>query len=266
MDYTAAKIEVPASGIRPTHDSEFHIDWPTGSREYGVVLFHNAVMLLDCDGARVRPPGTWIVYRPKEPRYYRALKGRLEHSWILSTGPGMERCLVEYEVPSHTAFEFGALDFLESYIHEIRREQTDLLPYHEEAITDLSWEFFRRAAALVAEERVPQTPRQRRKAALLREIKIEVHTHLARHWTVRDMAELAGMNPTRFAMDYHEYFGISPIYDLIDARLNRAENMLRNHAMTVKQVALECGFTNHEHFNRLFHNRRGSSPGRYRRL
>ncbi len=81
-----------------------------------------------------------------------------------------------------------------------------------------------------------------------------------------EMAELAGRNPTRFAMDYQRQFGISPIDDLIEARMNRADHMLRNHVMTVKQVALECGFTSPEHFNRLFHSRRGCSPGRYRRL
>src|SRR5438105_317655 len=101
MDYTATEIEVTSSAIRPTYDPDFYVDWPDGhGREYGVVLFHSAVMLLDCEGLRARPAGTWIVYRPSEPRYYRALNGSLSHMWILGTGPGLDLCLDTYEIPS----------------------------------------------------------------------------------------------------------------------------------------------------------------------
>lgn len=266
IDYASIRIEVAASAIHPTHEPNFNLDWPDGMQEYGVVLFHNAVMLRDRDGMRERPPGTWIVYRPYEPRCYRSLRGVLDHTWILAVGAGVARCLEEYAVPTNLAFEFGGLDFMETYIKEVRQEQLEVQPYFDDAITDLSWEFFRRAGVLISDSDIPRTPRHRRKVEMFREIRLQVHTQPYKRWSVREMAELASMNPTRFAMDYQAQFGMSPIDDLIDARMRRAEYILKNNALPVKQVAAECGFTSPEHFSRLFHQRRGCSPGRYRRM
>jgi AraC-like DNA-binding protein len=66
-------------------------------------------------------------------------------------------------------------------------------------------------------------------------------------------------------MEYRIEFGVSPIDDLIDARVNRAEYMLTHLTSTIKQIAKECGFNSEEHFSRVFYSRRGCSPGKFRK-
>jgi len=48
--------------------------------------------------------------------------------------------------------------------------------------------------------------------------------------------------------------------------LRRAEYLLKHVSLTAKQIAAECGFSSAEHFSRLFHSRRGYSPGQFRKL
>ncbi|BDI32095.1 hypothetical protein CCAX7_41460 [Capsulimonas corticalis] len=265
-DFVDGKIDVVASGIRPSHPPDFKIDWPVGNKEYGFVQFHEPVILEDCAGRRERPAGTCIVYMPFQPRYYRARQGSLEHTWILAIGSGVSDCLAEYAIPTNTALELGELEFLEPYIHSVRLERLHLHHHYEDAITDLSREFLRRIGVLIAQAAEPLTVIQRRRADMLNEIRLAVHSDMCRRWTVPEMAAISGLNATRFATEYTKQFGASPIDDLIDARLRRAEFLLKHRSLTVKQISVECGFTSPEHFNRLFHARRGYSPGQFRKL
>ncbi|MCW3062141.1 MAG: hypothetical protein JWQ02_3962 [Capsulimonas sp.] len=265
-DFEDGKIDIVASGIRPSHPLDFKVDWPEGNKEYGFVLFHGPVMLEDISGRRPRPPGTCIFYLPFQPRYYHGLNGALDHTWILAIGPGVLGCLTDYGIPVNTALELGELEFLEPYIQGVRQERLHLLDHYEDAITDLSRDFFRRIGVLIAQNAEPLSVAQRVRANTLSEVRLAVHSDMCRRWTVPDMAAMSGLNPARFATEYTKQFGASPVDDLIDARLRRAEYLLKHRSMTAKQVAAECGFTSPEHFSRLFHARRGYSPGQFRRL
>jgi len=265
-EFADGKIEIVASGIRPSHPPEFKIDWQVGIRDFGFVLFHNAVVLEDRNGRRSRPSGTSIFYLPGQPRYYQAINGNMEHTWIIAAGPGIEACVAEYKIPVHCAMELGELDFFETYIHDVRHEKLQLQNHYEDAITDLSRDFFRRLGVLIAESAESLSSSQRRRARMLNEIRLCVHSDISRKWTVKEMAYIESLNPTQFATDYTKQFGISPIDDLIDARLRRAEYLLKHVSLTAKQIAAECGFSSPEHFNRLFHARRGYSPGQFRKL
>ena len=265
-DFANGKIDIVASGIRPSHPIDFKIDWPVGSKEYGFVQFHCPVMLEDVSGRRECPAGTCIFYLPFQSRYYRPMQGSLDHTWILAIGDGVTKCLAEYDIPVNTALTLGELEFLESYIHDVRQERLHLQNHYEDAITDLSWDFFRRIGVLIAQSAEPLSVAQRERAGSLNEVRLAVHSDMCRRWTVGDMAAMSGLNPARFATEYTKQFGASPIDDLIDARLRRAEYLLKHRSLTAKQIAGECGFTSPEHFNRLFHARRGYSPGQFRRL
>jgi transcriptional regulator GlxA family with amidase domain len=59
---------------------------------------------------------------------------------------------------------------------------------------------------------------------------------------------------------YREFFGGSPVEDLINARIKHAQWLLSATTLSVGQVAGECGFRSLYHFSRLFKKRVGSSP------
>jgi len=265
-EFVDGKIDMLASGIHPSHPLDYMIDWPLGMKEAGFVLFHTAVVLQDRDARRVRPPGTSIFYMPHQTRYYHAVSGSLDHTWVLLDGPGVAQCIDEFKIPVSLALELGEIDFLETYINSVRQERLHLQSHCEDAITDLSRDFLRRLGVLIAESAESLSSSQRRRARMLNEIRLCVHSDIAHKWTVKEMADIESLNPTQFATDYTKQFGISPIDDLIDARLRRAEYLLKHVSLTAKQIAAECGFSSPEHFNRLFHARRGYSPGQFRKL
>lgn len=48
-------------------------------------------------------------------------------------------------------------------------------------------------------------------------------------------------------------------------RLERARDLLDDPALSISEIAYQCGFAQHSHFCRVFRQRYGSSPGEYRR-
>jgi len=263
--YALRRIEIVASGVLPSHAPGFGVDYRDGNPEFGFVYFHSPVVLEDCNGRLLHPAGTAIFYLPHEPRFYYPVEGCLQHTWFLAIGPGVEQCLRDYSIPTFKGLYLQELPFLLTFINDVRQENVALQEYYQDAITDLFHDFYCKIGVILTKNSDATTSKLRNRAKTLNELRLQVHADIARKWTVREMAESEGLSPSRFAIEYRMEFGVSPIDDLIDARINRAEYMLTHLTSTIKQIAKECGFNSEEHFSRVFYSRRGCSPGKLRK-
>lgn len=87
-----------------------------------------------------------------------------------------------------------------------------------------------------------------------------------KNWTVENLAERVSLSVSRFHVVYRSLFGISPIRDLIAARVDRAKVLLlENESETLAQVAERLGYKNQYDFSRQFKQVAGISPGTYRK-
>ena len=76
---------------------------------------------------------------------------------------------------------------------------------------------------------------------------------------------MVGLSESRFAGLYKNFYGISPINDLIRARVNAAVNALENTGKSISEIAESLGYNNLPHFIRQFHSIVGMSPASYRK-
>jgi AraC-like DNA-binding protein len=165
----------------------------------------------------------------------------------------------------NSVLDLGELPFLRPILEEVRRERTQQALHWEDAVSDLVRRFLRELGTLISDTQSALSPAQQRQERTLRDIRMRVHSSLSHRWTVPEMAALGDMHPTWFAGIYTKQFGISPVNDLLNARLIHAEALLSHLPMTVTHIAAECGFANVEHFTRLFHKRMGCTPGQVRK-
>jgi AraC-like DNA-binding protein len=109
------------------------------------------------------------------------------------------------------------------------------------------------------------TPRQSQLAERLRDLRMRIHQELRARWTIASMAAVAHLSPSRFSHVYRQHFGLSPMDDLIDARVAHARWLLASEPVAVKQAAAECGFCDVHYFSRVFRTRTGCSPQAFAR-
>ena len=79
------------------------------------------------------------------------------------------------------------------------------------------------------------------------------------------MAKKAGFSQSRFYAVYKALFGVSPVNDLINVRLNKGKSYLTMTKKSVEEISELLGYDNTTHFIRQFKDRVGVSPTKFRK-
>jgi AraC-like DNA-binding protein len=82
---------------------------------------------------------------------------------------------------------------------------------------------------------------------------------------LEDFARLSHRSLSTFKRDFRRYYNQSPGKWLLQKRLAYSAVLLKNPALNVSQVALDCGFEDLSHFSRAFKEKFGISPAHYRK-
>lgn len=89
--------------------------------------------------------------------------------------------------------------------------------------------------------------------------------HLDGKVSVTAMAKVAKCSPTHLRRLFRHAFDLSPRQWVLERRLQRAVQFLRQSQGPVSRIASACGFESLSHFYRSFSRRFGESPAQFRR-
>lgn len=81
--------------------------------------------------------------------------------------------------------------------------------------------------------------------------------------TLSEVASIVGLNEKYFCTVFKNKFGVSFIDFLTNVRIERAKELLNNTTMKLYEISQAVGYTNVEHFARVFKKKTGFSPGSY---
>ena len=82
---------------------------------------------------------------------------------------------------------------------------------------------------------------------------------------LEEFARLSHRSLSTFKRDFRKYYNRAPGKWLLQKRLEYSAVLLKNPALNVSQVALDCGFEDLSHFSRAFKEKFGTSPANYRK-
>ncbi|MDX3004354.1 AraC family transcriptional regulator [Kribbella solani] len=85
-----------------------------------------------------------------------------------------------------------------------------------------------------------------------------------RVWSVAEMARRALLSRAQFTRRFVARLGMSPAQYLIQARIDRAHQLLTESGMTVTETAAALGYTDVPYFSRQYRQRTGRSPSQDR--
>lgn len=83
--------------------------------------------------------------------------------------------------------------------------------------------------------------------------------------TIKELADSCDLSVSYFTRAFRESLGVPPHQWLMNERLKRAADLLRNSGMSLKEIALSCGFSDQSHFTRAFKDKTGATPAHWRR-
>jgi AraC-like DNA-binding protein len=82
--------------------------------------------------------------------------------------------------------------------------------------------------------------------------------------SLKGLATLVDLSPSRFSALFHAAFGVSPVRYQREARVARAQHLLLKEERSIKEIADELGFSDQFKFSRTFKKVSGESPQHFR--
>jgi AraC family transcriptional regulator len=98
----------------------------------------------------------------------------------------------------------------------------------------------------------------------LQQILEYIHVHLERDIKLADLAGSIGMSQFHFSHLFKQSIGTSPYQYLLQQRIERAKQLLKQTDRSIVDIALECGFNSHSHLSKQFRQFAGMTPKNYR--
>jgi AraC-like DNA-binding protein len=99
---------------------------------------------------------------------------------------------------------------------------------------------------------------------IIRVIEFFREHYTSNNYSSVEIAKLANLSPYHFIRAFKQHTGKTPYEYLIDIKLEKAKEMLKNKRCSITEVCFSCGFANHSHFSTVFKKRLGVTPTEYR--
>lgn len=98
----------------------------------------------------------------------------------------------------------------------------------------------------------------------LRLVDDQIRYHLDEDLSLQDLADTLNLSRFHFARRFRQTTGVSAHAYVVRQRIERAEILLRRTRTPLRDVAAQCGFSDQSHMTRIFKQRLGLTPGKYR--
>lgn len=91
-----------------------------------------------------------------------------------------------------------------------------------------------------------------------------INEHLDQALKITDLAALLNISQNHFSHLFKQAIGISPYQYLLQQRIERAKQLLKETDLSIPKIALDCGFYNDDHLKKQFRRFTGMTPKAYR--
>ena len=89
--------------------------------------------------------------------------------------------------------------------------------------------------------------------------------NLAQDLSISNLATLTSMSDSHFSRSFKQAVGISPYRYLMQQRVERAKQLLKQQVISISDIALDCGFANQTHLTKVFRQMAGVTPKAYQK-
>ncbi len=234
-----------------------------GRVDYHILYIEKGICRLELDGKKVEVnAGGIVLFRPFEPQCYSFLASDCSVShYIHFTGTGCSRLLGDLGIGNIKVFDMGTSGTYEEISAKMVREYTMKRKHWESFCVGCLYELLSLIARKYAlrHDRISHESESRIGFACRR-----IYESFPSSPSIPELAAEACLSVSRFSHLFTEVVGKSPNEFIISLRVDRARELLCDTGLSVREVSERVGFTDQNYFSRLFRERVGVSPRRFR--
>ena len=97
-----------------------------------------------------------------------------------------------------------------------------------------------------------------------RRIREYIEKDLEQDLSIQALAQVVGLSPQHFAVLFRDSTGFTPHQYVNHRRVERAQRLLSDSALSLVEVSMACGFSSQSQFITLFRRLVGITPGKFR--
>jgi AraC-like DNA-binding protein len=250
---------------RGVHPDCYQFAWETGR----VLLEFQAIYIAAgggqfesrTAGERRIAQGSVIVLFPGEWHRYRPLWSTgWEEFWLSFAGRHIEGLMDRgFFNPAEPILETGVDDaIIRPYLTAIQRSRTEAIGYQQLMAVNVL-EVLSESLCAVRSRKTG-----RRAETVVRQARILLEQHSQKPMSMAQVAASFSMSEKHFRRIFKQLTGLSPYQYHLQVKIYRAKEMLRDTALSVKEIAAGLGFETPFHFSNAFKLRTGMSPSRWR--
>lgn len=236
------------------HGANFVFDLPNGHDCWLFLLTHTPAYFYVDGQLEEYPAYSAILFPPNQKIYYSASQSIYENDWIRFDSD--EAYVCDFPIQGKP---FSPQD--PEYCHQIIK----LLAWEHAESNDKSNEIIHHLLSALFKKLLDHDDENLAIQHQLIQLRKEIYNSPEKEWSVKLMAEKLNISPSYLQAIYREKFNISCMNDVINRRINFAQDQLLNSNLSVNEVAFMSGYQNIEHFHRQFKKITKQTPLEYRR-
>jgi len=244
--------------------SDFELYREYGMPEYLFVLFKSPAKVLVDGKHETVDKGACIFFDRNSVQHYFPLSGHaFVHDFMhFDIENDLEKLLFS-DIPKGKILYLTLPERVSKSLEDIRHELLGGLDkYQREILTYLGMIFLYRIKNEMDQGYI--NDRKRENYNILHNLRMELYRSPDKEWTIDGICGSIGMSRSYFQHLYKDFFHVSAMEDIINARIELAKLLLKGSNFKIYEIAEKCGYQSCAHFIRQFKKKEGLPPDKFR--
>ena len=255
-------MKINKIGYNHRHDADFFVSRPNGSGD-NLLLLLKTPAIFEINGEEIHTEkDSFILFREGTPQNYRSAGGEFANDWFHFTYTESEKDFFrELDIPFDKVIPIGDMSDLSLMVKNMSYENYSANLYRTDSVELYMKLFFLKLSEKLHPTEQSTVSSYYEKMSMLRS---QIYSNPKYNWNIEDLAHRLTMSRSHFEHTYKKLFGISPMNEVINSRLEHAKFMLTSTDVPINQIAEMCGYKSDIHFMRQFKSRMGMTPTEFR--
>lgn len=199
--------------------------------------------------------GNLLIIAPGVKYHYTSQSAKTAYLWLHFTGCDALQTIRHFGLETNTVFDVRVHTAMLEKWERLFKEFIVNDSYFSDMCESILKEIFAAFSRYIKETTRP---------SLFRSI-FYIHEHYFSDIKIPQLAAMENMSETKYRLLFNRITGISPAQYIINRRMEAAAVLLEDSDKPIAEIAKTVGYEDIYYFGRIFKNKTGVSPGRFRR-